>query len=84
MTKIGKLYICDRCENTGFAGYIGGIDRSGWIDQSGWIDRSGWIDPFGKFEKLEGWEICEGKTLCPDCAQEYHMRLRGFWKEKKE
>ena len=45
MTKIGKLYICDRCGNTGFAGYVGGIDRSGWID------------PFGKFEKLEGWEI---------------------------
>ena len=42
MTKIGKLYICDRCGDTGFAGYVGGIDRSGWID------------PFGKFEKLEG------------------------------
>ena len=69
MTKIGKLYICDRCGNTGFAGYVGGIDRSGWID------------PFGKFEKLEGWEIWEGRTLCPDCAKEYHQRLKGFWKE---
>lgn len=39
MTKIGKLYICDRCGHTGFAGYVGAIDRSGWID------------PFGKFEK---------------------------------
>lgn len=70
MTKIGKLYICDRCGDTGFAGYVGGTDRSGWID------------PFGKFEKLEGWETWEGKTLCPDCAKEYHMRLRGFWKEE--
>lgn len=50
MTKIGKLYICDRCGNTGFAGYVGGSDRSGWINS------------FGIFEKLEGWEIWEGKT----------------------
>lgn len=71
MTKFGRLYICDRCGNTGFAGYVGAIDRSGWID------------PFGKFEKLEGWEIREGKNLCPDCTKEYHMRLKGFWKEEK-
>ena len=71
MTKFGRLYICDRCGNTGFAGYDGEIDRSGWID------------PYGKFEKLEGWEIWEGKNLCPDCATEYHMRLKGFWKEEK-
>ena len=70
MTKFGRLYICDRCENTGFAGYVGAIDRSGWID------------PFGKFEKLDGWETWEGKTLCPDCAKEYHQRLEGFWKEE--
>lgn len=66
MTKIGKLYICDRCENTGFAGYVGGIDRSGWID------------PFGKFEKLEGWEIWEGKTLCPDCAKKVSSEAQRF------
>lgn len=71
MTKFGRLYICDRCGGTGFAGYVGAIDRSGWID------------PFGKFEKLDGWETREGKTLCPDCAKEYHIRLRGFWKEEK-
>lgn len=71
MTKIGKLYICDRCGNTGFAGYVGGSDRSGWID------------PFGIFEKLEGWEIWEGKNLCPDCTKEYNQRLEGFCKEEK-
>ena len=65
MAKIGALYICCRCGNTGFAGYVGGID------------------PFGKFEKLEGWGIWEGRTLCPDCAKEYHQRLKGFWKEEK-
>lgn len=72
MTKIGKLYICDRCGNTGFAGYVGGSDRSGWIN------------PFGIFEKLEGWEIWEGKNLCPDCAKEYNHRIEGFWKEEKQ
>lgn len=69
MTKFGRLYICDRCGDTGFAEYVGAIDRSGWID------------PFGKFEKLDGWETWEGKNLCPDCVKEYHMRLKGFWKE---
>lgn len=72
MTKIGKLYICDRCGNTRFVGYVGAIDRSGWID------------PFGIFEKLEGWEIWEGKNLCPDCAKEYHQRIEGFWKEENQ
>ena len=47
MTKVGKLFVCDRCGN-----------------------------------KLDGWEIWEGKNLCPDCAKEYHMRLKGFWKEE--
>lgn len=71
MTKFGRLYICDRCGNTGFAEYVGAIDRSGWID------------PAGKFEKLEGWEILGWKNLCPDCAKEHHQRLEGFWKEEK-
>ena len=71
MTKLGKLYNCDRCENPGFSGYVGGSDRSGGIN------------PFGIFEKLEGWEIWEGKNLCPDCAKEYNQRLEGFWKEEK-
>lgn len=71
MTKIGKLYICDRCGKTAFAEYTSGCDRSGWID------------PYSdNFEKLEGWEIRVMKNLCPDCAKEYHIRLRGFWKEK--
>ena len=42
MAKIGRLYICDRCGDIGFAGYVGENDRSGRID------------PFVKFEKLEG------------------------------
>ena len=71
MTKIGKLYICDRCGNTGFAEYVGSVYRSEWID------------PAGKFEKLEGWKILEWKNLCPDCAKEYNQRLEGFWKEEK-
>lgn len=29
MTKFGRLYICDRCGDTGFAEYVGAIDRSG-------------------------------------------------------
>ena len=63
MTKIGKLYICDRCGNTGFAGYGGGIDRSGGID------------PFGKFEKLEGWGIWEGRRLFRPPA----LLLKALW-----
>ena len=71
MTKVGKLFVCDRCGNTGFSEYDGPMQQ-----------RNGLIDPYGdRFEKLDGWEIWEGKNLCPDCAKEYHMRLKGFWKE---
>lgn len=72
MIKIGKLYICDRCGNTGFSEYNGPMQRHGLIDPC-----------CNYYEKLEGWEIWEGKNLCPDCATEYHQRLEGFWKEEK-
>lgn len=73
MTKIGKLYTCDRCGKTGFA------------ECNGPMQRNGLIDPLGSYyKKLEGWEIWEGKNLCPDCAREYHQRLSGFWPEKEE
>ena len=71
MIKFGKLYICDRCGNTGFSEYNGPTQRNGLIDPC--CDH---------YEKLEGWEICDGKRLCPDCVKKYHMRLRGFWKEE--
>lgn len=32
MTKIGKLYVCDRCGQTGFAEYDGPMQRNGLID----------------------------------------------------
>lgn len=71
MIKVGKLFVCDRCGNTGFAEYNMPIQRNGLID------------PYDNhYEKLDGWEIWEWKNLCPDCAKEYHMRLAGFWKEK--
>lgn len=73
MIKIGKLYICDRCEQTGFAEYDGPMQRNGLIDPL-----------CSYYKKLEGWEIWEGKNLCPDCAKEYHHRLEGFWKENNQ
>ena len=43
MIKIGKLYICDRCGNTGFSEYNVPIQRNGLID------------PYcNHYEKLEG------------------------------
>lgn len=71
MTKVGKLFVCDRCGNTGFSEYNGPVNRCREIDI---YDN--------RYEKLEGWEIWDGKNLCPDCAKEYHMRLKGFWKEE--
>lgn len=72
MIKIGKLYICDRCGGAGFSEYNVPIQRNGLIDS--YDDH---------YEKLKDWEIWEGKNLCPDCTTEYHMRLKGFWKEEK-
>lgn len=71
MIKVGKLFVCDRCGNTGFTEYNGPANRCGEIDIYN-----------NRYEKLEGWEIWDGKNLCPDCAKEYHMRLKGFWKEE--
>lgn len=73
MVKVGKLFVCDRCGNTGFTEYNGPANRCGETD----------MYYNNRYEKLEGWEIWDGKNLCPDCAKEYHMRLKGFWKEGK-
>ncbi len=32
MIKVGKLFVCDRCGNTGFAEYNGPMNRCGEID----------------------------------------------------
>lgn len=69
MTKVGKLFVCDRCGNTGFAEY------------KGTVSRDGGFDIYGTYEKLQDWGIWEGKNLCPKCNTEYRSIIDDFWKE---